>query len=164
MFGFVLALALDGRGKAPYTLYMHAFLLYLHSCTLSARVHVCMPRGVPLQHVPFSSCLVFFFVLAGRCEGLCYALWTDPEGVPEEAEDVMRDAVQAMPLLLSNRVRALCCERMGRRFDAILSQMPQAVVFVNDDELSACRVNPSAADLLDLSRSEDDPFFFFFLL
>jgi len=43
-----------------------------------------------------------------RCEGLCYALWLDPAAVAGDAEEVMRDAVAAMPLLLVEpRARAV---------------------------------------------------------
>eukprot|EP00897_Mesotaenium_endlicherianum_P005006 jgi/Mesen1/4533/ME000231S03791 len=73
------------------------------------------------------------------------------EGVPAHAEEVMSDAALALPLLLANRVRAMCRERMGRRFDAILTRMPQAVVFV-DDGTGPALVNPAAADLLELPR------------
>lgn len=61
-------------------------------------------------------------------QGLCYALWLDPSKVPDVAEDVMADAGQTFPLLLANRVRAQCCDRMGRRFDSIMKRTPQVVL------------------------------------
>eukprot|EP00271_Cylindrocystis_brebissonii_P010191 TRINITY_DN26300_c0_g1_i1.p1 TRINITY_DN26300_c0_g1~~TRINITY_DN26300_c0_g1_i1.p1 ORF type:complete len:1584 (+),score=282.14 TRINITY_DN26300_c0_g1_i1:688-5439(+) len=90
-------------------------------------------------------------------EGLCYSLWLDPEKVPAHAEEVMGSAAQGLPLLLANRVRAVFSERLGRRFDAILTRMPQAVVFV-DDGMGPCLINPAAADLLELPEAgEVDP-------
>jgi PAS domain-containing protein len=85
-------------------------------------------------------------------EGLCYALWLDPAKVPDVAECTMQDAGQSLPLLLANRVRSLCCDRMGRRFDSIMKRMPQAVVFV-DDGRAPCLVNTSAAKLLGLPKA-----------
>ncbi|KAL3696731.1 hypothetical protein R1sor_010807 [Riccia sorocarpa] len=82
-------------------------------------------------------------------EGLCYSLWLDPAKVPDIAEAVMTEAGQSLPLLLASQVRALCCDRMGRRFDVIMTRMPQAVAFV-DDGRGQCLVNPSAAELLGL--------------
>ncbi|KAJ7536188.1 hypothetical protein O6H91_12G059300 [Diphasiastrum complanatum] len=91
------------------------------------------------------------------CKGLCYALWLEPDRVPDTAESVMVEAGDSLPLLLANRVRALCCDRMGRRFDAILKRMPQAVVFV-DAGFGPCLINPAAAKLLGLSSAgETDP-------
>ncbi|CAK9859606.1 unnamed protein product [Sphagnum jensenii] len=90
-------------------------------------------------------------------EGLCYALWLDPAKVPDVAQCTMQDAGQSLPLLLANRVRSLCCDRMGRRFDSIMKRMPQAVVFV-DDGRAPCLVNTSAAKLLGLPKAGDvDP-------
>eukprot|EP00850_Spirogloea_muscicola_P001750 SM000006S19515 [mRNA] locus=s6:1254355:1258703:- [translate_table: standard] len=86
---------------------------------------------------------------AEGCEGLCYAFWLDAGSVPDTAEATMADAAESLPLLLANRVRALCCDRMGRRFDSILQRMPQAVVFV-DGGTGPCLINPSAAELLQL--------------
>jgi PAS domain-containing protein len=88
----------------------------------------------------------------GSYEGLCYALWLDPAKVPDVAECTMQDAGQSLPLLLANRVRSLCCDRMGRRFDSIMKRMPQAVVFV-DDGRAPCLVNTSAAKLLGLPKA-----------
>lgn len=76
-------------------------------------------------------------ILMGECawfwcnsnfQGLCYALWLDPSKVPDVAEDVMADAGQTFPLLLANRVRAQCCDRMGRRFDSIMKRTPQVLL------------------------------------
>eukprot|EP00850_Spirogloea_muscicola_P013841 SM000096S24870 [mRNA] locus=s96:264394:269050:- [translate_table: standard] len=86
---------------------------------------------------------------AEGCEGLRYAFWMDAGSVPDTAEATMADAAESLPLLLANRVRTLCCERMGRRFDFILQRMPQAVVFV-DGGTGPCLINPSAAELLQL--------------
>jgi len=61
-------------------------------------------------------------------QGMCFAMWLDPAKVPDVAEDVMSDAGHTFPLLLANRVRAQCCERMGRRFDAIMKGMPQVMI------------------------------------
>ncbi|KAG6554774.1 hypothetical protein Mapa_003793 [Marchantia paleacea] len=80
-------------------------------------------------------------------EGLCYSLWLDPDKVPDVAETVMAEAGQSLPLLLASSVRALCCDRMGRRFDVIMKKMPQAVAFV-DEGRGQCLINPTAADLL----------------
>ncbi|BBN01977.1 protein MpKAI2A [Marchantia polymorpha subsp. ruderalis] len=80
-------------------------------------------------------------------EGLCYSLWLDPDKVPDVAESVMSEAGQSLPLLLASSVRALCCDRMGRRFDVIMKKMPQAVAFV-DEGRGQCLINPTAADLL----------------
>ncbi|KAL2643698.1 hypothetical protein R1flu_011285 [Riccia fluitans] len=82
-------------------------------------------------------------------EGLCYSLWLDPAKVPDVAETVMAEAGQSLPLLLASHVRALCCDRMGRRFDVIMKRMPQAVAFV-DDRRGQCLINPTAAELLGL--------------
>ncbi|GBG82790.1 hypothetical protein CBR_g36321 [Chara braunii] len=81
-------------------------------------------------------------------EGICYALWTGSEKVLPNAEAVMSDAVVSLPFLLANRVRSLCYDRLGQRFNAILTRMPQGVVFV-DDGLGPCLVNPTAAKLLE---------------
>nr|XP_024386102.1 probable histidine kinase 5 isoform X3 [Physcomitrium patens] len=90
-------------------------------------------------------------------QGMCFALWLDPAKVPDVAEDVMQDAGHTLPLLLANRVRAQCCDRMGRRFDAIMKRMPQAVVFV-DDKGAPCLVNEAAAKLMGLPNAgEADP-------
>lgn len=48
--------------------------------------------------------------------------------MPDVAEDVMADAGQTFPLLLANRVRAQCCDRMGRRFDSIMKRTPQVLL------------------------------------
>ncbi|CAM6093964.1 unnamed protein product [Calypogeia fissa] len=80
-------------------------------------------------------------------EGLCYALWLDPDKVPDIAESVMAEAGQSLPLLLASSARANCCDRMGRRFDVMLQKMPQAVAFV-DDGNGQCLINPTAAHLL----------------
>ena len=66
----------------------------------------------------------------------------------------MSDAAHALPLLLPNCMKALAADRMGRRFDAILTHMPQAVVFV-DDGSGPCLINPAAAHLLDLPMSRE---------
>ena len=63
-------------------------------------------------------------------EGLCYAVWLDPAKVSDVATEVMAEAGHSLPLLLANRVRALCCDRMGRKFDTIMKRMPQ-VLFEN---------------------------------
>lgn len=90
-------------------------------------------------------------------QGMCFALWLDPAKVPDVAEDVMQDAGQTFPLLLANRVRAQCCDRMGRRFDTIMKRMPQSVVFV-DDKRAPCLINEAAAQLLGLPNAgEADP-------
>ena len=62
-------------------------------------------------------------------QGMCLALWLDPAKVPDVAEDLMSDAGLTFPLLLSNRVRAQCCDRMGRRFNSILKRIPQVNLF-----------------------------------
>jgi len=61
-------------------------------------------------------------------QGMCFAMWIDPAKVPDVAEDVMSDAGYTFPLLLANRVRAQCCDRMGRRFDAIMKRIPQVII------------------------------------
>ena len=49
----------------------------------------------------------------------------DPAKVSDVASVVMAEAGLSLPLLLANRVRALCCDRMGRKFDSIMKRMPQ---------------------------------------
>ena len=49
----------------------------------------------------------------------------DPAKVSDVASVVMAEAGFSLPLLLANRVRALCCDRMGRKFDSIMKRMPQ---------------------------------------
>lgn len=61
-------------------------------------------------------------------QGMCFAMWLDPAKVPDVAEDLMSDAGHTFPLLLANRVRARCCDRMGRRFDTIMKRMPQVTI------------------------------------
>ncbi|KAJ7527709.1 hypothetical protein O6H91_16G067800 [Diphasiastrum complanatum] len=96
------------------------------------------------------------FCLEGY-EAVLYALWLDSTKVPVTAEAIFLDASLSMPMLLSNRLNSRKYERLGRRFDAILKMMPQAVVFV-DDEAGQVVVNPAAANLLSLpSHGEVDP-------
>lgn len=57
--------------------------------------------------------------------GLCYAVWVDPAKVSDVASVVMAEAGLSLPHLLANRVRALCCDQMGRKFDSIMKRMPQ---------------------------------------
>lgn len=60
-------------------------------------------------------------------------------------------------MLLSNRINARKYEHLGRRFDAILKVMPEAVVFV-DDGCAQVVINPAAAALLELpTHGEVDP-------
>lgn len=73
----------------------------------------------------FKHCVSFTLITGRNFQGMCFALWLDPAKVPDVAEDVMQDAGHTLPLLLANRVRAQCCDRMGRRFDAIMKRMPQ---------------------------------------
>ncbi|KAG0614827.1 hypothetical protein M758_6G206500 [Ceratodon purpureus] len=97
------------------------------------------------------------FAAEDNSQGMCLALWLDPARVPDVAEDLMSDAGLTFPLLLVNRVRAQCCDRMGRRFDSIMKRMPQSVVFV-DDKKAPCLINEAAAVLLDLPNAgEADP-------
>ena len=60
-----------------------------------------------------------------RYEGVCYAVWVDPAKVSDVAVEVMADAGHSLPLLLANRVRAQCCDRLGRKFDEIMKRSPQ---------------------------------------
>lgn len=60
-----------------------------------------------------------------RYEGVCYAVWVDPTKVSDVAVEVMTDAGHSLPLLLANRVRAQCCDHMGRKFDEIMKRSPQ---------------------------------------
>lgn len=85
-------------------------------------------------------------------EGICYAVWVDPSKVSDVAPDVMAEAGYSLPLLLANRVRAQCCDRMGRKFDEIMNRSPQAVVFV-DDGRAPCLINSTAAKLLGLPHA-----------
>ena len=57
--------------------------------------------------------------------GLCYAVWVDPAKVSDVASVVMAEAGLSLPHLLANRVRALCFDQMGRKFDSIMKRMPQ---------------------------------------
>nr|XP_024396407.1 ethylene receptor 2-like [Physcomitrium patens] len=60
-------------------------------------------------------------------------------------------------MLLATRIEARKYERLGKRFDAILKMMPQAVVFV-DDEFGQVLINPAAASLLGLpNHGEVEP-------
>ena len=84
-------------------------------------------------------------VLANRnCQGMCFAMWLDPAKVPDVAADVMADAGHTFPLLLANRIRALCCDRMGRRFDIIMKRMPQVTPVFYISHLLCCCVIPTA--------------------
>lgn len=85
-------------------------------------------------------------------EGVCYAVWVDPAKVSNVAVEVMVDAGYSLPLLLANRVRAQCCDHMGRKFDEIMKRSPQAVVFV-DDGRAPCLINSTAAKLLGLPHA-----------
>lgn len=90
-------------------------------------------------------------------EGIFFGLWLDKSKIPHTAESIFSEAVQSLPMLLSTRIEARKYERLGKRFDAILKMMPQAVVFV-DDEVGQVLINPAAADLLDLpSHGEVEP-------
>lgn len=90
-------------------------------------------------------------------QGLVYGMWREAGAVPPAAEAIFRDAVASMPSLLSNRINAKKYENLGRRFDAILRMMPQAVVFVDDETMDVV-VNPAAAELLELeSHGEVEP-------
>lgn len=90
-------------------------------------------------------------------EGIFFALWLDKSKIPETAESIFSDAALSLPMLLSNRIEARKYERLGKRFDAILKMMPQAVVFV-DDEMGQVVINPAAAKLLELpSHGEVEP-------
>lgn len=60
-------------------------------------------------------------------------------------------------MLLSNRINARKYERLGKRFDAILKVIPDAVLFV-DDECAQVVLNPAAAALLGLpNHGEVEP-------
>lgn len=89
---------------------------------------------------------------AEGCEGVCYAVWVDPAKVSNVAVEVMADAGHSLPLLLANRIRAQCCDSMGRKFDEIMKRSPQAVVFV-DDGRAPCLINSTAATLLGLPHA-----------
>lgn len=73
-------------------------------------------------------CIDAVVYTSSNMQGMCFAMWLDPAKVPDVAEDVMSDAGYTFPLLLANRVRAQCCDRMGRRFDAIMKRMPQVIL------------------------------------
>ena len=70
-------------------------------------------------------CLIVVLTRLNRYEGVCYAVWLDPAKVSDVAAEVMADAGHSLPLLLANRVRAQCCDRMGRKFDEIMKRSPQ---------------------------------------
>lgn len=90
-------------------------------------------------------------------EGIFFALWLDRSKVPDTAQAIFAEAVQSLPMLLSTRIEARKYERLGKRFDAILKMMPQAVVFV-DDEVGQVLINPAAAVLLNLpTHGEVEP-------
>ncbi|BBN15753.1 protein MpPAS6 [Marchantia polymorpha subsp. ruderalis] len=98
--------------------------------------------------------LAYHFSLE-KYNGVLFGLWND--SVRATAEDVFADAVQSLPMLLSNRINARKYEHLGRRFDAILKVMPEAVVFV-DDGCAQVVINPAAAALLELpTHGEVDP-------
>lgn len=86
-----------------------------------------------------------------RCTGVCYVLWRDPSSVPPTAPATLSSAVGTLPSLLSAQLRAQCAERMGKRFDAIMRRMPQAVVCVHNQPQSFI-VNPAAAQLMGMAR------------
>ncbi|KAL2611752.1 hypothetical protein R1flu_023444 [Riccia fluitans] len=91
-----------------------------------------------------------------KYRGIIIGLWHDE--VPATAEAVIADSVESLPMLLSNRINARKYEHLGRRFDAILKVMPEAVVFV-DDKCAQVVINPAAAALLELpSHGEIDPY------
>jgi PAS domain-containing protein len=97
------------------------------------------------------------FYSQSRYNGVIFGLWIDGSKVPANAEAVFSDAVQSLPMLLSNRLNARKYERLGRRFDAILTVIPDAVLFV-DDECAQVVLNPAAASLLGLpNHGEVDP-------
>lgn len=90
-------------------------------------------------------------------DGIFFGLWLNKLKIPHTAESIFTEAVQSLPMLLSTRIEARKYERLGKRFDAILKMMPQAVVFV-DDEVGQVLINPAAADLLDLpTHGEVEP-------
>lgn len=90
-------------------------------------------------------------------EGIFFGLWMDRSKIPATAETIFAEAVQSLPMLLATRIEARKYERLGKRFDAILRMMPQAVVFV-DDEFGQVLINPAAATLLELpSHGEVEP-------
>ncbi|KAL3683042.1 hypothetical protein R1sor_001064 [Riccia sorocarpa] len=90
-----------------------------------------------------------------KYRGIIFGLWQDE--APGTAEAVFSDSVASLPMLLSNRINARKYEHLGRRFDAILKVIPEAVVFV-DDKCAQVVINPAAAALLELpSHGEVDP-------
>lgn len=90
-------------------------------------------------------------------EGIFFGLWLDKSKIPQTAESIFSEVVQSLPMLLSTRIEARKYERLGKRFDAILKMMPQAVVFV-DDEVGQVLINPAAAALLNLpTHGEVEP-------
>ena len=85
--------------------------------------------------------------------GICYCLWRSPTSVPTSAPITLRSTASLLPHLLAARLRAQCSHRMGRRFDAIMQRMPQAVVCVHNHPPS-CIVNDAAAAMLGLPRCD----------
>ena len=102
---------------------------------------------------PLSQHFISLSPPACSCMGMCYCLWRSPSSVPPSAPRTLSSAASLLPHLLAARLRAQCCHRMGRRFDAIMRRMPQAVVCVHNHPPS-CIVNHAAAAMLGLPRCD----------